>query len=180
MDTPQTNFSFHIMTWLFKLRDLVLPRERILAEVDIQPGHRILDFGCGPGSYTIAAARAVGADGRVYALDMHPLALRSVQSRAGRHGLENIETIQSDCATGLPDNHIDVAFLFDILHGLSEAQAVLQEIHRVLKPEGILSVNDHHQSAAKIKDCITQSGIFELEREGRHTINFAKASPDRL
>jgi ubiquinone/menaquinone biosynthesis C-methylase UbiE len=176
MDTPQSSFQFRIMAWMFKVRDLVLPRERILAEVDLQPGHTILDYGCGPGSYTMAAARLVGESDTVYALDIHPLAMLTVQRKADRQQLTNIDTIHSDCATGLPDQHVDVAFLYDILHGLSEPDAILQELHRVLKPQGILSVNDHHMRPQDIRARITGQGWFNLDNEGRRTINFTKAS----
>jgi len=175
MPTPQSNFSFRVMAWMFKVRDRLLPRKHILAEVDIQPGFRVLDYGCGPGGYTIAAARLVGESGQVYALDIHPLAVKMVQRKAAKQGLVNIETITTDCATGLPDGHIDVALLYDILHGLSEPDAILQELHRVLKPEGLLSVDIQHLKKEEIKARITRQGWFKLVREGKWTLNFSKA-----
>ncbi|MFB0515047.1 MAG: class I SAM-dependent methyltransferase [Candidatus Neomarinimicrobiota bacterium] len=175
MDSPQSNCSFRTMAWMFKVRDLVLPREKILAEVGLQPGQQVLDYGCGPGSYTVVAARLVGNEGQVYALDIHPLAIQYVQRKAARQRLTNIETILSDCATGLPDSHIDVAFLYDILHGLSELVAILKELHRVLKPEGLLSVNDHHLKAAEVIARVTRDGLFQMAGKGRWTINFSKA-----
>ena len=61
MPTPQSNLSFRMMSWMFKVRDRLLPRRHILAEVDIQPSFRVLDYSCGPGSYTVIAAwRAIG------------------------------------------------------------------------------------------------------------------------
>lgn len=175
MDTPQPNFAFRGMSWMFKVRDRLLPRKHILAEVNIQPGFRVLDYGCGPGSYTIVAARLVGEAGKVYALDIHPLAVKMVQRKAAKQGLVNIETILSDCATGLPDHRIDVALLYDILHGLSEPHAILQELHRVLKPEGLLSVDIQHLKKEEIKARITRQGWFKLVREGKWTLNFSKA-----
>ncbi|GAH52326.1 unnamed protein product, partial [marine sediment metagenome] len=81
-DKPQSNLDFRVMSTWFKFRDFVLPRKNILAEVDIKPGFYILDYGCGPGSYTIVAARLVGESGQVYALDIHPLAIQQVQKIA--------------------------------------------------------------------------------------------------
>lgn len=58
------------MAFFFSIRDLVKPPENILKETDIRPGDRVLDFGCGPGSYSLAASRLVDESGEVHALDI--------------------------------------------------------------------------------------------------------------
>jgi ubiquinone/menaquinone biosynthesis C-methylase UbiE len=72
----------------------------------------------------------------VYALDLHPLAVERVRTLARKQQLGNVETIQSDCATGLPDGSVDVVLLYDIFHMLSEPDAILGELHRVLPNPG--------------------------------------------
>ncbi len=54
----------------------------------IKPGTHVLDYGCGPGNYTIVAAELVGPSGKVYAVDIHPLAIREVQNKADIKGLK--------------------------------------------------------------------------------------------
>jgi len=175
MDKPIGNLDFKLMAFKFKFRDSFLPRKNILAEVGIKPGFSILDYGCGPGSYTIATAQLVGKSGKVYALDIHSLAVQQVQDTASKKRLTNIETILSDCATGLPDESIDVALLYDILHDLSEPDKVLAELQRVLKPDGILSFNDHHMKEEnEIISKITGKGLFRLSRKGKRVYNFLK------
>lgn len=174
MDKPMKDSHFKTMCLEYKLRDLFLPRKRILKELDIKPGFHILDYGCGPGSYSVVATQLVGATGKVFALDIHPLALQRVRSAASKKGLANIETIQSDCATGLEDVSIDVVFLYDILHDLSEPDAVLEELHRVLKPDGVLSCNDHHLKENEIISRITGTGLFGLSAKGKRTYSFSK------
>ena len=85
-----------------------------------------------------------------------------------------METICSDCKTGLPDKSIDVALLYDTLHGLSKPNEVLAELHRVLKPNGILSFNDHHLKEDEIISKVTDKGLFKLSRKGKRVYNFAK------
>jgi ubiquinone/menaquinone biosynthesis C-methylase UbiE len=97
----------------------------ILKEVGIKPGFQVLDYGCGPGSYIIPLAELVGESGKVYALDIHPLAIRKVQDIASKKRLANVETILSDCQTGLPDNSLDVVLLYDVFHHLSDPDGVL-------------------------------------------------------
>ncbi len=168
------NLMFLGMSFVFKLRDYFRPRERILEEVEIEPGHHVLDFGCGSGSYTKIAAKCVGANGRVYALDIHPLAAKKIQKIASQLGLTNIETICSGCATGLPDETIDVVLLYDIFHMLNEPEAVLAELHRVMKSGGLLSCSDHHMKEQNLIEGITTAGLFELSSRGRHTLKFVK------
>ena len=174
MDKPVSNLDFRFMSFSYILRDIFLPRKNILAEVGIEPGFSILDYGCGSGSYTIPAAQLVGESGNVYALDIHPLAVQQVQKVAAKKRLTNIETILSDCATALPDERIDIVLLYDILHDLSEPDKVLAELHRVLKPSGILSVNDHHLKEEEIVTRITVKGLFKLLRKVERAYNFHK------
>lgn len=169
-----SNFHFRLMSFTFKFRDLLLSRRKILEETGIKPGFYILDYGCGPGSYAIVASQLVGESGKIYALDIHPFAVKRVQDIATKRRLTNIEAILSDCATGLPDEGIDVVLLYDIFHELSKPGAVLAELHRVLKPDGILSFNDHHLKKEEIIPKITGEGLFKLSARGQRVYNFRK------
>lgn len=60
----------------------------------------MLDFGCGPGGYVPAVSEAIGASGKLYALDAVPLALEMVRKIVDKQKLENVKTIESDCDTG--------------------------------------------------------------------------------
>jgi len=174
MDRPMSDLSFRFMSLIFKFRDFFKPRKDVLREVDIGPGSRILDYGCGPGSYTIIAAELVGTTGKVYALDIHPLAVRRVQNAASKEGLTNVETIRSDCATGLENSSMDVVLLYDSFHALSNPDAVLEELHRVLKSNGILSFSDHHMKENEIVSRVTNRGLFDLSAKGEITYTFSK------
>jgi len=179
MDKPMPNLAFQMMSAMFKLRDLLRPRGPILAEAGIEPGDRVLDFGCGPGAYVPAAAERVGATGVVYALDLHPLAIQKVEDLAGRKRLTNVRTIHSDCNTGLPDDSVDVVLLYDILHMLSDPHAVLGELHRVLKPDGVLSLNEPHMGEEDVVSRMSDSRLFTMARRGEHTYSFAPVSHPR-
>ena len=174
MDKPMPSFAFRLMSLGFKFRDLFLDPIDILKEAGIKPGFQVLDYGCGPGSYTIVAARLVSESGKIYALDIHPLAIKRVQNAAAKKNLTNVETILSDCTTGLPDESIDVVLLYDILHGLGSPHEILAELHRVLKPDGILSLSDHHIKEEDITSKITSPGLFRLSRKGEKVYNFSK------
>lgn len=158
----------------FAVRDWRTPPGSILCEAGIQPGFRVLDFGCGPGSFSIAAAELVGGSGRVYAVDVDPLALQRVRSRAARKGLENIETVCTDCVTGLETGSVDVVLLYDTYHDLTAPDDVLAEVHRVSKPDSVLSFSDHHMQEDQILASVTGGGLFELLRQGKTTYTFRR------
>ena len=174
MDKPISNFDFQFMSVGYKFRDFFLPRKNILEEVGIKPGFYVLDYGCGPGSYIVSLAKLVGESGKIYALAIHPLAIRKVRGIVSKKQLANVETILSDCQTGLPDNTLDAILLYDAFHNLSDPDVVLKELHRVLKPDGALSLSDHHMKENEIIFQITNGGLFRLLRKGERTYSFLK------
>jgi len=174
MDRPEPDLHFRVMAFMYRFRDLFSPRRKIIDEIGLEPGLHVLDYGCGPGGYVAAIAELVGADGRIFAADLHPLALRSVERIAGNRDLRNVETIRTDCNTGLTDRSIDVVLLYDVYHDLADPGAVLKELHRVLKPGGILSFSDHHLKQLEIVAALTRNGLFELAKKGKKTYTFLK------
>ena len=174
MGKPKSDIDFNLMSLTYRFRDFFLPRTDILNEVGIKEGFHVLDYGCGPGSYLAPLAELVGKSGKIYTLDMHPLAIKRVQNIASKSQLTNIETILSDRKTGLPDNSVDAVLLYDTFHDLSEPDRVLEELHRVLKPNGILSFSDHHMEDTEIVSKLTNRGLFRSSRKGRRTHTFLK------
>jgi len=175
MDKPMSDIHFRLMSLSLRFRDFFKSQMDVVMEAGIRPGFQVLDFGCGIGSHTIIASELVGAKGKVYALDIHPLAINKVQELAARKKLSNLHTICSGCATGLKDEGIDVVLLYDVFHGLSYPNSVLQELHRVLRPDGLLSFSDHHMDGGEIVFRVTDRGLFTLSKKGRTTYRFLKA-----
>lgn len=174
MDETMSDFHFKLMSFGFKFRDFFKPRENILEQAGIKPGFYVLDYGCGPGSYLTAAAELVGKSGKIYALDIHPLAIQKVNTIAAKKRLSNVVTINSDCKTGLPDNSIDLVLLYDTFHSLSDPNRVLEELHRILKTGGILSFSDHHMNENEILHAVINGGLFKFFEEGKEIYNFIK------
>jgi ubiquinone/menaquinone biosynthesis C-methylase UbiE len=170
----KSNLDFRLMSLTYKFRDFIRRRMNILKEVGIEAGFHVLDYGCGPGSYIAPLAKLAGKSGKIYALDVHPLAIQAVQRLALKKGLENIQTILSDCKTELPPSSVDVVLLYDILHDLDNAGGVLAELHRILKPKGILSLSDHHLKEEEIISRVTSAGLFKLSTKGQRTYRFLR------
>jgi len=160
------------MTAVLKFRDVLIPPNKILSEVLIRPGSTVLDYGCGPGSFSIPVAQLVGESGKVFALDIHPLAVECVKKMALEKGLTNIKTILSDCKTNLRDQSIDVVMLYHAFDAMKNPDLVLKEIHRVLKLNGFLSFRGLNMK--KYSSMIIDSGLFKLEKKTKKTINFSR------
>ena len=174
MNKPMPDIAFKFMSLGFKFRDFFRPRKNILKEAGINTGFHVLDYGCGPGSYLTAVSAMAGETGKIYALDAHPLAIKMVQRIVSGKHFTNLETILSDCKTGLPDNSLDIILLYDTLHGLENLDCVLEEFGRTLKPDGILSVSDHHLKEVELVSRVTDKGLFRLLRKGENTYSFTK------
>jgi 2-polyprenyl-3-methyl-5-hydroxy-6-metoxy-1,4-benzoquinol methylase len=67
----------------------------ILDRLDLKPGMRVLDVGCGPGRVSIPAAQRVGPEGQVLALDVQEAMLKKLQQRAAARGVANIRPVLS-------------------------------------------------------------------------------------
>jgi ubiquinone/menaquinone biosynthesis C-methylase UbiE len=171
----QSDLAFRLMALEYRLRDLFRPPEWILRQVGVRPGMAVLDFGCGPGSFSLAAADLVGSEGRVYAVDTHPLAISLVRRAAKRRGINHLEAIHGDRLPRVPDGSVDIALLYDVLHEIREPAPTLGEIRRVLKRDGLLSVTDHHLEEASLLGKVTGDGPFRLVRGRKGTFQFEPA-----
>jgi len=176
--TPGLDGAVEILC--FDTRNWLQPPRRNLEEAGLQPGWHVLDFGCGVGGHSIAAARLVGETGRVYAADVKPLMVEQARKRAASRRLTNVAGIVTDCATGLESRSLDAALLYDVFHDLGQPGQVMEELARVLKSEGILSFSDHHLKDSEIIAGVTAGGRFKPVRRELLTWTFAPAGADVL
>ena len=171
-DKHQSSIDFKGMAFFFKIRDIFKPPIKKIEKSKIKRGDFVLDYGCGPGSYSFVAAKVVGKEGRIYAADIHPLAIEKIKKKAHKKNIENITTIQTDCDTKLPDNSIEVVICFDVMHDIVDKNNLLKEFHRVLKPDGYLSFDDHHYSNEEIIEIFSKHGLFQLNEQQDKIYNF--------
>ncbi|MFX1320368.1 MAG: class I SAM-dependent methyltransferase [Promethearchaeota archaeon] len=170
----QSNLDFRFMSFFFKIRDFFKSPIKKIDKAEVKSGNFVLDYGCGPGSYSFAAAEIVGPSGKIFAADIHPFAIKKVNRKAMKKGLENIITIETDCKTGLDDNSIDVIICFDVLHNIEDKECILKEFHRILKLNSRLSFDDHHMNENEIINTITTQDLFKLVGKKEKIYNFSK------
>jgi SAM-dependent methyltransferase len=114
---------------------------RVLDRLDFRAATGdVVDFGCGYGTFTLAAARRTS--GLVHALDIEPEMLRITAERTASEGLVNVRTIERDFVNdgaGLAADSTEFAMLFNILHGEKPID-LLREAFRVLRRGGRVGI----------------------------------------
>ena len=117
-----------------------LSPEEFLRQSGLTEGMAVVDYGCGPGLFTMAAANIVGAEGNVYALDIEPKMVTLVVSRAAEAGLQNVQAVLNEGPNApLPDAVADFGICALVLHYFdrrAERLSVARELGRLVKGGG--------------------------------------------
>jgi arsenite methyltransferase len=110
---------------------------------ELRPGERAVDVGCGAGMDSLIAGRMVGPEGCVIGVDMTQAMLEKARGAANETGLENVEFHQSYAEElPVPEGWADVVISNGVLNLMPDKAAMLDEIVRVLKPDGRLQIGD--------------------------------------
>jgi arsenite methyltransferase len=110
---------------------------------ELRPGERAVDVGCGVGMDSLIAGRMVGPEGRVIGVDMTQVMLEKARAAAEEAGLGNVGFHQSYAEElPVPDGWADVVISNGVLNLMPDKAAVLEEMVRVLKPDGRLQIGD--------------------------------------
>ena len=103
----------------------------------LRPGHQVLDLGSGTGAVAMEAARLVGPNGSVTAVDISPEMLTLARRRALDLGLKNLAFLEGR-AEAIPaeDGRFDVVLASLSLMYAIDRSAAARELRRVLRPRG--------------------------------------------
>jgi ubiquinone/menaquinone biosynthesis C-methylase UbiE len=117
-----------------------------LNELGIHPGSYIADLGAGSGAYSLAAAHMVGKGGKVFAVDVQGDLVSRIKNAAAAEHVTNIEAVHGDIeelgGTRLQDVSIDAALASNVLFQVEQKASFIDEIKRILKPNGRVLVVD--------------------------------------
>jgi len=113
----------------------------VVAALGIQPGSQVADLGSGSGYFTLHLARAVGPEGRVYAVDVDEEMNEYLRERLADEGVENVEVVLGEYADPkLPDGEIDLVFTSNTYHHIEERPDYFRNLKRDLAPGGRVAV----------------------------------------
>jgi ubiquinone/menaquinone biosynthesis C-methylase UbiE len=188
MDTEELGNS-EILNLLFKpagmmmgskLRQTLMDPVKTLQSADIQPGQTILEVGCGTGFFTIPAAEMIGDQGNLVAMDVSSGFIEQVTKKVQKANLKNVSIVKKDALnTGLDNASIDKALLFGVIpFPLLPLDWLLPELHRVLKPDGTMSVWLWPPLVhAWVPKKIVSSGLFSAINNQNSVYNYQRMIP---
>jgi ubiquinone/menaquinone biosynthesis C-methylase UbiE len=173
------------LTFLFEnsLVNAFVGPERLIQRLDLAPGMRVLDAGCGPGRLTIPLARAVGPDGEIVALDSQREMLGKLERRLEAEGIRNVLPVRAVLGEGvLGEGGFDRVVLAMVLGEARDRREAARELYAALRPGGVLSVTEifgdpDHRRPATIQREVEAAGFRLARRFGgfpAFTLNFEK------
>ncbi len=160
---------FKIMTTIMSVMQIFRNIDNEIMYVGTKYGDYVLDFGCGLGFNTIPAAKIVGSKGKIFALDINQKSIEIVTQKAEKYNLKNINTILSDCNTGIENKSIDIVYLHNTFPMIKNKNDVLNEIYKVLKINGKLSYISRFGSQLIGKNMMTDKNLEKYLRTEYNT-----------
>lgn len=129
-------------------RDQRLQIERVMDILGITSGKAVADIGAGSGWFTVRAAKRVGGEGTVYAVDINPEAARYIEARAKQDNMRNVKTIVNHPDDpGLPANSVDAVLFLKAYHEIAEPIQFLKNLRPALHPNARIGIIDRNGDA---------------------------------
>ena len=117
--------------------------EQVVSALNLKPGERVADLGCGPGYFTLPLAEAIGPTGMIWAVDIEPKMLHRLQEQAEDRKLQNIQTVlTTEDDPGLPIGAVDTIFIVNTYHHFSYRPVYVSKLKRALAPGGRIVIID--------------------------------------
>ena len=168
---PMPDIAFKFMTWSYRAYGLIHNTEQDLKKMPLKEGMTVVDYGCGPGRYTLPVAKLVGPKGKVFAVDIHPLAIKTIEEKAAGQSLTNVEAILVDSYnTGIPDSSADLVLLLDTMPLIKDYDALFGEMHRILKQDGLLFIEHARIKPSTTREIVEGSGLFTVAETRGHNM----------
>lgn len=156
------------MRYSWKLTDIFKNPSKHLDEFNIEPGWTVIDYGCGPGRYLKKASEQVGPDGKVYAVDIHDIAIQCSRKIILKKNLNNVVLAKAiDYFVPIPENTADLIYVLDVFHMVSNPVLFLQELHRLVKGNGRLILEDGHQKRSKTISKVLDSKRWKIKNQSK-------------
>lgn len=129
--------------------------DKIVLEFGFLPGDHVADFGSGSGHLTLALSKALGHEGRIYAVDLHKEGLSRLQNMAEDQGLGNMHVIYGDVekerGTDLEDEVVHGVVFANLIFQLEDKDAAIKEAKRILTPNGRLVLVEQTEKIPKVE-----------------------------
>jgi cyclopropane fatty-acyl-phospholipid synthase-like methyltransferase len=153
-------------------RDKKSQVQRVMDILDIQEGAHVADIGAGSGWFTVRAAKRVGSNGIIYAVDINPEAIAYINRRIKQEGIGNVHPIlSSEDDPKLPKNSVDSVLLLKTYHEVAHPVLLLQNLRNSLRngaKVGIIDRNGKGDDHGVSRDAVIQEAAqagYQLQEQ---------------
>jgi ubiquinone/menaquinone biosynthesis C-methylase UbiE len=115
----------------------------VVAAMKLRPGDLVADLGAGSGLFAAPLSSAVGARGKVLAVEIDRNFFPHIQKKAKAAGVTNVQTLAGEATDPKLPQSVDVALLHDVLHHIDNPAAYFKNLSKYLKPMGRIVVVDY-------------------------------------
>ena len=125
------------------LRRRFFSPEKSLDRIGATPGMTVLELGPGPGFLTVGASHRIGSSGMLCSLDIAPAMIARARKKVAGEAVDNVSlAVGSGECLPFKDVSFDLAYLVTVIGEIPDQDRAFQELYRVLRPGGILSISE--------------------------------------
>jgi len=169
--------KFPMPEWMANLIDnpfrrKIQPPDESALRHGIKPGMQVMEVGPGNGTYTLAAARQIGPEGKLITIDIEPKMIARLNQKIAAEGITNIEArVANVYALPFDDQSFDLIYMITVINEIPDIPRALAEFHRVLKPGGKLVFSElfmdpDYPRAATLRRKVQVSNFHLVEQIG--------------
>ena len=149
------------------------PPDIVLKTIGIKPGMIVGEVGAGSGRYTVQLASRIGPTGFIYANDIRPKALQSLEKRCKTLGFANVKTILGTVTeTKLPHGALDLVIMVNVVHCLEKPVELLKNIRPSLKSDGFIAIVEGNldKDPSALGEWFTRKKLIEIYKDAGYTL----------
>ena len=117
--------------------------DEIVQRLHLEPGQVVADIGAGPGIFSLALAKAVGATGRVYAEEVDQAFIDRIDQKVQAQHVTNVEPVLGTFTDPKLPRDVDLAFFHDVLHHIDDRIGFLRTLTPHVKPGGRIAIIEY-------------------------------------
>lgn len=152
--TKHPKFMFFIMRIVLRIKNNPRKIKQLLETVGVRENMKILDYGCGIGSYSIEAAKIIGKSGIVIGVDIDKNMLKTLEKRMKPSGATNIKPLLINSLEDVEDRDFDFILLIDVLQLLEDKTGIIDSLLGRLSTNGKLLIKFEHFNKNEINSLL--------------------------